>query len=350
MRNKKKLIILAIQILAVIIFVMSYKSYTDTVMKPIKVYMWARELGENIQIKESDVIVGKVSSTDYTANMILASNSKSLIGSYTTSKVFPDTYVYYKQLGEANVTAADFANLDLTNARVIAIPCSTGTDAGADFTEGDKIDLMFTASGSTTVINPVSESGEQAGNSNTSGSSSFVYSKIFMQEVTIYKTLTSEGYKTTKRADRFSGEQISGVDTSDETVQPDSGGISILLIIVTPEQAEEIKTRQAKGSITIVKRFEQSETHESLGYVMGNYGKVFAGNANAETGSLQIISTIQDTDSNTSDGDGAGMLQNGQNVIGDSTLNDNASNTEGTSTTEVDSSNLGVAIGTESVQ
>ncbi len=350
MRNKKKMIILAIQILAVIIFVMSYKSYTDTVMKPIKVYMWAREIGENVQIKESDVIVGKVSSQDYTANMILASNSKSLIGSYTTSKVYPDTYVYYKQVGEANVTSTDFANLDLTNARVISIPCSVGTDAGADFAEGDKIDLMFTAEGQATIVNPVSADGEQSGGGSSSSSSGFTYSKIFMQEVTIYKTLTSEGFKTTKRADRFSGEQISGMDTSDESVKPDSGGISTLLIIVTPEQAEEIKTRQSKGSITIVKRFEQSETHESLGYVMGNYGKVFAGNANAETGSLQIISTIQDTDNNTQDGDGAAMVQSKSTVIADGNLTETDSNNSSNDNQSETDTQVSASIGTDYVR
>lgn len=348
MRNKKKMIILAIQILAVIIFVMSYKSYTDTVMKPINVYMWAREIGENIQIKESDIIVGKVSSTDYTANMILTSDAKSIIGSYTTSKVYPDTYIYYKQIGEANVTAADFANLDLTNARVISIPCSVANDAGADFSEGDKIDLIFTANGSATIVNPQTENGEQAGNSNTSDSSSFTYSKFFMQDVTIYKTLTSSGYKTTKRADRFSGEQISGVDTA-EDVQADSGGISTLLIIVTPEQAEEIKAREKTGDITIAKRFEQSETHETLGYVMGNYGKVFAGNANAETGSLQIVSTIQDTDTNTNNGDGAAMLQNKSNVVADGSLNGTTSSDTANTDAE-QSGQVRAAIGTQDVE
>ena len=346
MRNKKKLIILIVQIIAVIIFVMSYKSYTDTVMKPIRVYKWAREIGDNVQIKETDVIIGEVSSTNYSANMILASDSKSIIGSYTTTRVYPDTYAYYKQIGETSSVSTNFADLDLTNARVISIPCSYTNDAGASFAEGDKIDLMFTASGSSTIVNPTSGEGEQQGNSNTMGSTSFTYSKIFMQEVTIYKTLTSAGFKTTPRAERYSGEDISGVDVSDANVQADSGGISILLIIVTPEQAEEIKTRQAKGNITIVKRFEESETHESLGYVMGNYGKVFAGNANAETGSLQIISTIQDTDD--SSGVGTDMLQKNKDILTEGTLNEGTGSD--TNTEDNSGKNYSAVIGAESVE
>lgn len=346
MRNKKKFIILLFQIVAVIVFVLSYKSYTDSVMKPIKVYKWAREIGENVQIKETDIVVGDASQNDYTANMVLASDAKSIIGSYTTTKIYPDTYVYYKQLGAETSVSSNLENLDLTNARVISIPCSVGNDAGAYFKEGDKIDLMFTASGSATVVNAASEDGEQTGNSNTGGSSSFTYSKIFMQEVVIYKTLTGEGFKTTTRADRYSGEAVAGVDTSQEGVSVDSGNISILLIIVTPEQAEQIKTRQAKGSITIVKRFEESETHESLGYVMGNYGKVFAGNGNAETGSLQIISTIQDTDG--SNFDGIGALQNGEEVLVEGDIDGNNSNVE--SDVENTVQNVGAVIGTDSVE
>lgn len=348
MRNKKKLIILIVQILTVIIFVMSYKSYTDTVMKPIKVYMWAREIKENVQIKETDIVVGEVSSTDYTANMILASDSKSIIGSYTTSRVYPDTYAYYKQVGDVSATTTDLTNLDLTNARVISIPCSVEKDAGAFFAEGDKIDLMFTAEGSATIVNATSAEGEQQGNSNTASASSFTYSKIFLQEVTIYKTLTNDGFKTSTRADRYSGESVAGVDVSDESVEVDSGGIEILLLIVTPEQAEEIKTRQSKGSITVVKRFEESETHESLGYVMGNYGKVFAGNANAETGSLQIISTIQDTDETS--GKGTQMVQQGSEVLTEANITSGGSG----SNTETDMSNMmnnvSAVIGADSVE
>lgn len=346
MRNKKKLIILVVQILAVIIFVMSYKSYTDTVMKPIKVYMWAREIKENVQIKETDVVVGEVSSTDYTANMILASDSKAIIGSYTTSRVYPDSYAYYKQIGEVSATTTDLTNLDLTNARVISIPCNVEKDAGAFFSEGDKVDLMFTADGSATIVNPTSAEGDQQGNSNTASASSFTYSKIFMEEVVIYKTLTNDGYKTSTRADRFNGESVAGVDVSDTSVEVDSGGIDVLLVIVTPEQAEEIKTRQQKGNITLVKRFEESETHESLGYVMGNYGKVFAGNANAETGSLQIISTIQDTDESSVNG--MEEVQDGKNIMTEGSLNGtdtgNAEATEGTA------EDVRVAIGAESIE
>ena len=42
------------------------------------------------------------------------------------------------------------------------------------------------------------------------------------------------------------------------------------------------------GSLVYIKRFEESETHETLGFVIGEYGKLFAGNANAETGNIKI--------------------------------------------------------------
>jgi pilus assembly protein CpaB len=74
----------------------------------------------------------------------------------------------------------------------------------------------------------------------------------------------------------------------DATEAPTYEAIASISLIVTPEQAEQIEARKLSGNIVFVKRFEESETHETLGFVIGQYGKLFAGNANAETGNIQV--------------------------------------------------------------
>ena len=83
---------------------------------------------------------------------------------------------------------------------------------------------------------------------------------------------------------------------------------------------------------------------------MGNYGKVFAGNANAETGSLQIISTIQDTDNNTQDGDGAAMVQSKSTVIADGNLTGTDSNTSSNDNQSETDTQVSASIGTDYVR
>ena len=75
--------------------------------------------------------------------------------------------------------------------------------------------------------------------------------------------------------------------------------ITSISLVVTPEQAEQIEARRLAGELKFVKRFLESESHETLGFVIGNYGKIFSGNANAETGSIQIIESFTDKETTT---------------------------------------------------
>jgi hypothetical protein len=67
------------------------------------------------------------------------------------------------------------------------------------------------------------------------------------------------------------------------------------------------------GEIVFVKRFEESETHETLGFVMGEYGKLFAGNANAETGNIQVSDAFLNSGMLTETDDG---VQDSNNTMG----------------------------------
>ena len=343
MKNKKKTIVLMIQLLVLIIFVLSYKSYTDSILKPVKVWKFARNIDEKVKITDKDIYEGEIAANSYTDNMILVSDTGSIVGRYTTTNVVADTYCYYPQFGDLKESDTSFASLDLTNTRILSLPIDLINDAGGDLTTGDRIDLVFTGNGSSAIA----KSG--ADGQVKEEDESFFYSKVFMQDIIVYNTLTSDGYKYEERAERYSGEPAP-VNAA-EGANVDSGTLAIVSIIVTPEQAEQIKVRQNVGSVNILKRFDESETHDTLGYVLGNYGKIFSGNANAETSSLQIISTIQDTDTEEDQSvvstDANGKATNTATTAGIST---NKSNSSSDSNQSAESENGIIVAGTDSIE
>lgn len=293
MKSKKKLIVLFLQIVLIIAFVFTYKQYVEFSLQPTEVYMYARNLDVGVKVTERDLVSTPLSQMTLQNNMIMYGNKNEVIGKYTTVKAIKNTIVYKEQLG--NITSVDkFASLDLSNSRVIALPISFATAIAGDIARGDRIDLMFKSSASV-------ETGEE--------SASFSYSKIFMQNVPIYQINTADGFRFIGHAheDAYVTNEDGSVSARSSTAP------STISLIVTPEQAEEIHTRLMVGEIVFVKRFEESETHETLGFVIGEYGKLFAGNANAETGNIQISDAFLNSGTITDDGEDG---QSSNNVMG----------------------------------
>lgn len=293
MKSKKKIIVLFLQIVLIIAFVFTYKQYVEFSLQPTEVYMYARNLDVGVKITERDLTVTPLSQMTLQNNMIMKGNKNEVVGKYTITKAIKNTIVYREQLGD--ITSVDkFASLDLSNSRVIALPISYTTGIAGDLQRGDRIDLMFTANASV-------ETSED--------STSFSYGKIFMQNVPIYQINTGSGFRFTAHA-----HEDAYVTTEDGTTTSKSyEAPTTISLIVTPEQAEEIHTRLLVGEIVFVKRFEESETHETLGFVMGEYGKLFAGNANAETGNIQVSDAFLNSGMLTETDDG---VQDSNNTMG----------------------------------
>lgn len=288
MKNRKKLIITILQIVAVIVFALSYKMYNDNNVRPVQVYGFGRTMDAGVKITEKDLIRVPVSQMTYNKNMIMATEANAIIGRYTTTKVFENSISYRQQLGDLN-TSNKFASLDLANARVISLPINFVEGIAGDLQKGDKIDLLYKGQGK--VTNALE--GEQA---------DFVYSKIFLQDITVYQVNTQDGYKFVPHANSTPNEAFSMTSTDDSNSQIGqqmSTQIASISLVVTPEQAEQIEARRLSGELKFVKRFPESESHETLGFVIGNYGKIFSGNANAETGSIQIIESFTDEETTT---------------------------------------------------
>lgn len=269
MKNKKKIIVLALQIILIIGFVFVYRQYVDFNLQPTNVFGYARALDSGVKITERDLVEIPLSQMTLNSSMIRTENKNEVIGKYTTLKVVRGSIVYKEQLGD--ITSVDvFASLDLSNSRVIALPISYETGVGGDFERGERVDLLFKATG---VVKGDDEE-----------EFTFSYSKIFMQNIPIYQLNTSTGFKYTNHA----GLDAYATDSDGNTTAQAYEAPATISLIVSPEQAEEIETRRLRGEIIFVKRFEESETHETLGYVIGEYGKIFAGNANAETSNVKV--------------------------------------------------------------
>ena len=279
MKNRKRLIITVVQILAIIIFAFSYKVYNDNNVRPLKVYAFRTNLDSGVKVSEKDLTEVLVSQMTYTPDMILVTEKDQIIGRYTITKVFQNQIAYRQQLGDLN-SSEKFASLDLANARLLSLPIDLVEGVAGDLQRGDKIDLLYKGRGQVSDPNE----GQQA---------EFVYSKIFLQNIPVYQVNASDGTKYVSRANAAPNEM------SAEQLQS-TQQISSITLVVTPEQAEQIEARRLSGTIKILKRFPESETHETLGFVLGNYNKVFSGNANAETGSLQVIDSFTENDSASS--------------------------------------------------
>lgn len=264
-----------------IVFVMGYKTYVDFSLQPVTVYGYAADLEEGTKITKRDLLTIPVSQMTLNANMITEDRVNDVVGKYAKISVVKDSIAYSTQLSETS-GVDKFASLDLSNSRVISLPASYMTAAQGDFERGDTVELIYTA---------------QASAENDSDETfAFTYSKIFMQGLTVYEVNTGNGYKFIPHVHMKDSDLVTLADGTQTSTN--YGELASVSLIVTPEQAEQIYTRKATGTIEIVKRFDESETHETLGFVIGNYGKIFAGNASTETGNIAISDsfTVGNTD------------------------------------------------------
>ena len=234
--------------------------------------------------------------------MILESEGAGALGKFLNTTVYEGNIAYKTQFSNINPSDQELSSIDTTNSRIISLPI-TLEDGGGLLKTGDTVDLVYTAGGSAELslldsngfnINN-GEEGQNPMNDMTGQATSFSYAWTFLSDLVVYDVLTTDGYKYISKEGRYNGDSVSTVVVED-SLTADAGQIGYVLLVVTPEQFEQIKVRSSTGKISIAKRFENSVTHETLGYVIGDYGKIFAGEANAETGSLQVISTTSDSD------------------------------------------------------
>ncbi|WPS85479.1 Flp pilus assembly protein CpaB (plasmid) [Brevibacillus halotolerans] len=269
--KKKRTFILGLQLCLLIVTAFSFMTYTQNEVKPVSAYVFNKDLKVNQKITATDIKEVTVPQSAITKDFAL--DPKEFVDKFVGTDVYAGAFVYNKQIkneGELD----PFESMDLTKHRKISLPISYVEGFGGNLKRGDSVDLVFTGTGK-----KKDESGLEQ---------NFQYSKAFLQDVLVYNVTTSDGYQFVDHSQANlhekskSGEQIDTSASSDE--------LAVVTLSVTLDQVEEITARMNAGKIRLVSRFDTNESYETLGFVLGDYSKVYAASANAETGRATINS------------------------------------------------------------
>lgn len=270
--KKKRILILILQIVIVLGSLFMLMNYTNNRIKPTEVFIYNTNIDDITRpLTAKDIKKVTVPAEAISKNFI--KDESEIIGKHVDGKVSAGQYIYNNQL----ISYEDvdvFKNLDMSKYRKISLPITYEEAFAGNLKRGDLLDLMYIGKGSK---DPIDEN-------DTGGP--FTYSKVFMQDVLVYSVNDADGYQYLDRSSR-----LAGYDENKEEISTDvgsSGDLAIVTFAVTLEQAEQIEARANTGHIRFVGRFEESVSYNTLGYVMGDYGKVFSGQGFAETDDLRI--------------------------------------------------------------
>mgnify|MGYP001019288624 CR=1 FL=1 len=270
--RKKRLIILVLQVCLIIGFAFSFYTYVQKEIQPTEVYVFnstIEDVNTEIQAKH----IKKVTVPAKAVTSDFARDAKDIVGKFVTTKVYKGQYVYSNQLVEKE-NIDPFESMDLSQLRKISLPINYEDGFAGNVKRGDRIDLIFTGEG--TVA------------SNSGSQTKYNYSKVFLQDIPVYSVTTKDGYKFVDHSEYPQG-YVGDENGQQIDIEASSDELAVITLAVTLEQAEEIQTRMSKGTVGFLGRFEDSESYETLGYVLGDYTKIFSGNANAETGRVTIV-------------------------------------------------------------
>lgn len=261
MKKRKKIIILALQVIILIGVGMFIYNYTNNTIEPTTAFVFTTNIDNNRPITESDIT--SVSIPSGAINEYFETNKDEIIGKYVDGKAFSGQYVYSSQLIEKE-EIDPIESMDLSKYRKISLPIDIVSGLAGSLKRGDSVDLIYTGEGTA---------------KNGNEESNFKYSKVFLQDVLVYGLNTTNGTKYVDQSDK----------TNDEIADNANQDLGIITLVVTLEQAEEIHARLSSGTVGFLGRFEDSQSYETLGYVLGDYQKIFSGQSNAETGKTPII-------------------------------------------------------------
>lgn len=268
--KKKRGLMIGVQVALVVGFSFSFYQYVQNEVQPKEVYVFNKDLDVNTQVTKDDLtkvtIPAKAITTDF------ALEGKEIVGKYVTTKTFANQFVYEQQLVEKE-EVDPFDSMDMSKLRKISLPVTYLDSFAGDIERGDKVDLVFTGAG-------VKKSAQ--------GEEEFQYSKVFLQNVYVYNVATEDGFKFESHANRVKGETVGDAKGEDIDTSGDESEIGVVTVAVTLDQAEEITARLNSGQVRLLGRFNDNQSYETLGYVVGEFGKVFAEKANAETGRATI--------------------------------------------------------------
>lgn len=270
MKNKRTLILL-LELLLVVGSVAGMIFYMESQQATVDVFIYTKNItDDNHILSESDIKM--VSVPKIATNEKFVFEKEDIIGKFINTNVNSGQYVYLNQLiseGEKDI----FEVMDLEEYRMISLPIDLVSGLSGNIKRGDVVDLVFTGR--------AQKQGEDM-----YSNSEFMYSKTFMQGVLVYSVNTKEGFLFEDQSTLKDG------DLKDEEGQTTEGSsLGIITLAVKLNEVEEINARLKVGDITFVGRFNDSTDSETVGYVIGNHGPVFSGEASVEVNNYEEFLT-----------------------------------------------------------
>lgn len=263
MKRKRTLILIAQIVITLLVGVFLF-STTNKQLESEKVFVYDLTIDElNRPLAEEDIKEVSIPKRAITKEM--ETNKDNIIGKYIDRKVTKGHTVYKDQLVELEDVDV-FETMDLTDKRKISLPISYVDGLSGNLKKGDKVDLAYVGAGQ-------AEKGE------------FRYGKVFMQNLPVWSINTGDGFRY---VDKSSETTESYIAEEKIDAQSGEGELAVITLAVTLDQLEEIKARESAGTISFVGRFDDSESYDSMGFVLGDYEKIFSGQGYAETGRVEI--------------------------------------------------------------
>lgn len=264
--KKKRLMITIIQFLLVGTFGFSLINYVQKEIQPTNVYQFKNAITVNSEIAKTDLEVVQIPKKAVTDKFITKLDD--VVGHYATTNISAGQYVE-KDFVEEKDNIDPFKSMDMSDLRKISIPINNTDTISGNLKKGEKVDLVYTGKGEKADVGD------------------FNYAKAFMQGVYVWGINTDDGFQAQDHSQVVKGAESKGDKTDKEKISTETNTDkpTSITLAVTLDQAEEISSRLKSGAVRVVGRFAESEDYNSLGFVLGDYQKVFSGNANAETSS-----------------------------------------------------------------
>lgn len=269
-KSKRNLILTIVEAIVLIGLVVSLLLFVKGQISPTAVYIWTHEIGAGEDILPNHI--KEVTIPGSAVNSEFLTNREDLLGKKTSTRVYPGSYIYQSQaVIEEDLNPIDL--LDKEKYRMFSLPVNLTSSVGGSIRQGDKIDLVFTA------VNTKEDFGRQ---------SEFAYSKVFLQDILVASVNAQDGYKYFNRDTMVAGDMTENQDAI--VLAGNTQSIASITVALTLSEIEELTARMdtSNSNIRIARRFKEGSSYETIGYVVGDYEKLFTGPANAET-SITII-------------------------------------------------------------
>lgn len=271
MKNKRNLILTIVEAIFLVLLVFGLLMFVKTQINPTPVFVWTQEIeaGQDIlpnHIKEITIPGSAVNNT-------FLKDKKEIIGMKTSSRVYPGAYVYKSQA----VKLEDLNPIDILDKetyRMFSLPVNLTSSVGGSVKQGDKIDLVFTGRGIKEHDNGLQ--------------TEYAYSKVFLQDVLVTSVNAQDGYKYFNKDEMLAGDPKGNQENM--MLAANSQNIASITVALTLPEIEELTARidTPNANIRLARRFKEGVSSETIGYVVGDYEKLFTGPANAET-SITIV-------------------------------------------------------------